>query len=281
MKPQRPLVRYHGGKWRISPGIMSYFPKHRTYSECFGGGGSILLRKTRSYAEIYNDLDGEMVNLFKMVRDHSQELSRLVLATPFARDEYREAFEATDDPIEMARRTLIRSHMGFGSNAINRGIKSGFRANCNNATTTPATDWIGLPRIITAVAQRFLAVVLENRNALEVMEQQDSSETLHYLDPPYVHSTRAIDLMHGNHGYAHEMTDEQHCKLGDVAKEMKGMVVVSGYHSPLYDRIYSEWHVVECETMADGKTESKSRTEVLWLNDAVWHYKKKRTLFTR
>lgn len=280
MKPQRPLVRYHGGKWRLAPWIIKYFPPHRTYSECFGGGGSILLRKIRSYAEVYNDLDGEMVNLFKIVRNHPKELSKLVLATPFARDEYREAFEITDNPIEIARRTLIRSHMGFGSAAINKGNKSGFRANCNSSRTTPATDWMGLPRVIMTVAERFRAVVLENRNALEIMEQQDNPETLHYLDPPYVHSTR---MKKGQvpHAYAHEMTDEQHRELATLSKEMKGMVVISGYPSLLYDDLYADWHRIECETMADGKTGSEPRTEVLWLNNRAWSYKKKRNLFSR
>src|SRR5690606_6837914 len=96
----RPIIRYHGGKWRIAPWIISHFPEHRVYVEPFGGGGSVLLRKPRSYAEVYNDLDGEIVNLFRVARDCGDELIRSVELTPFARDEFMLAYEETEDPIE-------------------------------------------------------------------------------------------------------------------------------------------------------------------------------------
>src|SRR5690606_23762221 len=139
--PTRPMVRYHGGKWKLAPWILEHFPPHRCYTESFGGGGSVLLRKPRSYAEVYNDLDGEMVNLFRMVRDRGPELRELLRLTPFARVEYRESYEPCDDPLEQARRSVIRSFMGFGSNSLCRVIQSGFRFNSGRSGTTPAHDW--------------------------------------------------------------------------------------------------------------------------------------------
>ena len=102
----RPLVRYHGGKWMLAPWIIAHFPPHRTYVEPFGGGGSVLLRKTRSYAEVYNDLGGEIVNLFRVARARGEELARLVELTPFARAEFAESYEPAEDELEEARRLI-------------------------------------------------------------------------------------------------------------------------------------------------------------------------------
>lgn len=82
---KRPLLRYHGGKWKLAPWILRHLPPHRVYVEPFGGGGSVLLQKPRSYAEVYNDLDGEIVNLFRVARERGEELAQAVELTPFAR----------------------------------------------------------------------------------------------------------------------------------------------------------------------------------------------------
>jgi len=128
MSPTRPPLRYHGGKWRSAKKIIQHFPPHMTYVEPFGGGASVLLRKRRSKNEIYNDLDGDIVNVFKVLRDtsSSKELLRLLELTPFSRDEMYLGWKETDDPIEQARRCIVRSHMGFGSAGATKG-RTGFR----------------------------------------------------------------------------------------------------------------------------------------------------------
>jgi len=150
----RPLVRYHGGKWKLAPWIISHLPRHRVYVESFGGGASVLLRKPRSYAEIYNDLDGEIVNLFRMARDHGAELVRVCELTPFARDEFAHAYDSSADPLEQARRTLIRAFMGFSSAAASAAQRTGFRANSNRSGTTPAQDWKNYPAHLHSVIDR-------------------------------------------------------------------------------------------------------------------------------
>ena len=263
MTPRRPIVRYHGGKWKLAPWIISNFPEHRVYTEAFGGGGSVLLRKHPSYSEVYNDLDGEMVNLFRVVREHGAQLADLLRLTPFAREEYRDSFEVSDDPIEQARRTVIRSFMGFGSNALCRNINSGFRANSNRSGTIPAHDWANFPDCVPALVDRLRGVVIENRDAVEVMLQHDGEETLHYADPPYVHSTRT-SAAHGHHGYNFELTDEQHADLAVTIRGLKGAVVLSGYACDLYDKeLYKDWFRVERAAHADGALD---RVEVLWMN---------------
>lgn len=268
MSPTRPIVRYHGGKWKLAPWIISNFPKHRVYTEAFGGGGSVLLRKPRSYGEVYNDLGGEIVNLFRVVRDCGNELRARLELTPFAREEYQESFLESTEPIEQARRTLVRSFMGFGSNSLCRSIKSGFRANSNRSGTTPAHDWANFPDCLPALIDRLRGVVIENREAEKVIVHHDSAETLHYCDPPYVHETRT-QVSHGHHGYDYEMTDEQHRELACLLRSLKGAVVVSGYACDLYDQeLYADWHRVERAAHADG---ARDRIEVLWMNRAPQH----------
>jgi DNA adenine methylase len=264
--PSRPALRYHGGKWLLAPWIISHFPSHRVYVEPFGGGGSVLMRKERSYAEIYNDLDVELVNLFRVLRDDGEALRDALRLTPFARGEYLASFAVIDSPLEQARRTVVRSFMGFGSNALQRSIKSGFRSNSNKSGTTPAHDWANYPDCMDALIERLQGVVIENRDALEVMVRHDGPDTLHYCDPPYVHETRMKTTHKHHHGYNHEMTNEQHCEFAAGLHQLSGMVVLSGYPCPLYDEIlFSDWLRIERPALADG---ARPRIEVLWINRA-------------
>ncbi len=260
----RPILRYHGGKWRLAPWVISNMPEHRIYLEPFGGAGSVLLRKPRAYSEIYNDLDDEVVNLFRVLRQRPQELARAVEMTPYARTEYRESFEPTQDSFERARRLLFRSFAGFGSNAIQRDVKSGFRANVTRSGSTPAHDWARLPDHLVVIAERLRGVVIENKPALELIQRHTEEGTLIYLDPPYPHSTRSGKRnCHVDHGYSFELTDEDHCELAMAAREHSAKIMVSGYRCDLYDALYGDWRRVDRDAMADG---ARPRVESLWMN---------------
>ena len=267
----RPVLRYHGGKWMLAPWIISHFPKHRCYVEPFGGGGSVLMRKPRTYAEIYNDRWGRVVDVFRVLRDPDQaaELCRRVRLTPFARSEFEEITEdhlsAETDVVERVRLTIFRSMAGFGSAATNGAYSTGFRANSNRSGTTPAQDWMNYPEYISGFVERLRGVVVENRPAAEVIVQHDGSKTLHYVDPPYLHEARNMNP--GNASYAFEMTDDDHAALAHVLHRVRGMVVLSGYPTPLYDEdLYRGWTRITREALADG---ARKRTEVLWLNEAA------------
>lgn len=263
----RPILRYHGGKWILADWIISHFPPHRIYVEPYGGAASVLLQKQRSYAEVYNDLDGEIVNVFQVVRERGEELIAKLKATPFARDEYRRSFYRSEDPLEQARRTVIRSFMGFGSNALCRDVKSGFRSNSNRSGTTPAHDWANYPDSLGGIVERLRGVVIENKDAEEIMLTHDSRETLHYCDPPYVHETRTKYGGSGaRSGYTHEMTDENHRAMAATLYGLTGMIVVSGYRCALYDELFRDWQRVDRDSLADG---ARARTESLWLNNAA------------
>lgn len=267
--PTRPVLRYHGGKWLLAPWLLEHFPRHRVYVEPFGGAASVLVQKRRSYAEVYNDLDLEVVNVFRVLRDPSSaaELERLLRLTPFARAEFLEAYEPAADPVEWARRTVIRSFMGFGSAAVNRDHRTGFRSNSNRSGTTPARDWVNWPSRLRGFVERLQGVVLENRPALEVIPQHDTSSTLFYVDPPYPFETRSLPRgALSPFCYRHEMTDADHRALAQVLREVSGMVVLSGYPCPLYDEeLFPDWQRVTRKALADG---ARERVEVLWMNAA-------------
>lgn len=267
---KRPVLRYHGGKWKLAPWIISHFPPHRIYVEPYGGGGSVLMQKQRSYSEVYNDLWGVVVNVFRVLRDPVQaaELERQIRLTPFAREE----FEATGDdvlsqiadPIELARLTIFRSFAGFGSAATNAKHATGFRSNSSRSGTTPAHDWANYPNCMRAFTERLQGVIIENRPALDVIASHDASDALLYVDPPYVHATR--NMKRGNAAYACEMSDDDHREMAEVLKKCDGMVVVSGYRCDLYDELFDGWRRVDHATHGDGATD---RVECLWLSPNI------------
>lgn len=270
----RPVMRYHGGKFgnkgSMADWIISHFPDHRIYVEPFAGAASVLMRKPRSYAEVYNDLAGEIVNVFRILRDRPGELEQSLRLTPFARAEFEASYLPSDDPVEQARRTIFRSMAGFGSAAAQVGYKTGFRANSNRSGTTPACDWFNYPDNIAVFAQRLQGVVIEQRDAADVMRHHDGPKTLHFVDPPYVADSRK-----SVGAYQHEMTDADHRTLAECLHGLSGMVVLCGYPSSLYDELFGDWQSVRRKAYADG---ARERTEVLWFNEAAWNGRTSRGL---
>lgn len=258
MSVPRPVMRYFGGKWVLAPWIISHFPEHKIYTEAFGGAASVLLRKRRCYAEVYNDLDGEVVNLFRVLRNPSQarELIRMVTLTPYSREEFNSSYLTDGDPVEQARRTLFRSFAGFGSNGVHRN--TGFRGNVTRSGTIPSHDWSALPAGLEDVVERLRGVIIEHGSAEAVLQMYDGPTTLHYVDPPYPHSTRVSGA------YKHEMSDSDHRELAEQVNRLKGMIVISGYACDLYDlELYTDWHRVTRPSHADGASD---RIEVLWIS---------------
>jgi DNA adenine methylase len=259
MEIKRPIVRYHGGKFLLADWIISYFPEHKGYIEPFGGGASVLLKKPRSYFEVYNDLDDEIVNVFRVVRDNGAELLRRLELTPFSRVEYRNTFCMEDkDPVERARRSVFRSFAGFGSAAMSKP-GTGFRSNSNRSGTTPAIDWRNYPEHISNFIERLRGVIIENKSYESVIKQHDAGGVLIYADPPYVHETRSKDKPDE---YKFEMTNEEHEILLERLKSAIGFVIISAYETDLYNDILKGWHK-EKKTI---KISGKERTEILYIS---------------
>ena len=271
-KPSRPALRWFGGKWLQAERIIGCFPPHRIYVEPFGGAASVLLRKPRSYAEIYNDLDDEVVNLFRVLRDpaSAELLVRAIGLTPFARVEFDAAYDRCDEPVERARRLIIRSFQGFGTGGATSPWRTGFRAKANRSGTTPAMDWANYPPALAAISARFAGVIIEHRPASAVMAAHDGPDTLHYVDPPYPHETRQRTRRGAGAGgggvYRHEMTDAGHSELLAFLRTLVGKVILSGYANPIYDEALGDWERLEYAALADG---ARPRREVLWINPAA------------
>lgn len=255
----RPVLRWHGGKWRIAPWLMSNMPRHLVYVEPFGGGASILLRKQRSRTEIYNDIDGAAVNFFAVCRDRADELARACALTPYAREEYFSLYGVTDDPVEAARRLVCRSFMGMNSKGAFE--KSGFDGRMNDDQFIGRLSaMLDLPETVRQVAGRLRGVLVEHSPAIPLMERYDTPDTLFYLDPPYLPITRGSN----RRIFTHDMTRADHLKLLGFVREVAGMVLLSGYPSKLYNEALHDWRRVETQARADGGDQDK--TEVIWMN---------------
>lgn len=264
----RPALRYHGGKFRLAPWIMQFFPPHTCYVEPFGGAAGVLLQKPRAYAEVYNDLDSDISNFFRVVRNPEQ-CSQLITAlalTPYARDEFDMAWEPTDNCIERARRTAVRAQMGFGSAGATKD-RTGFRIDTKRAYGTAQQLWAEYPASVSAVCQRLQGVLIENRPAIDVMQQHDGAETLHFIDPPYVHGTRVLQSGNGSY-YRHEMTDDDHLELLASIKTLRGMVIISGYDSALYHEALAGWQTHSTNSRIAANRGAGIRREVVWINPA-------------
>lgn len=256
---------------KLASWVLKHFPPHHIYIEPFGGAASVLMQKPRSYGEVYNDLDGEVVNIFRILRDPATayELRRRLELTAFAREEFRAAYEEPYDDVDRAFKMICRAFMGFGSASMTRTHMSGFRSNSNKSGTTPATDWANWPQYVPRIVERLRGVTIENRDALAVIRQHDHDKALIYADPPYVASTRtSLNNKNSNigHYYRCDMDDAGHHELAALLKAAKGMVAVSGYLSPLYEELYRGWEVVTKNHMADG---ARPRVEAMWLNDKL------------
>lgn len=266
---KRPPLRYHGSKFRMAPWIIGFFPEHQTYCEPFAGGAGVLVRKAPSELEIYNDLDSDAVNFFRVLCDKALrlQLAELLSLTPFSREEYSDCFEPSDIPVERARRFVARAFFGFGSHSHNiDNITNGFRTARTDGKGSKlhsyATEWVGIPDAILKVAARFETVTVEQLSAFVCIPKYDGPKTLFYVDPPYVRSSRKDNTK----GYAHEMSDHDHHQLSWLLHNSKARIVLSGYDTQLYRGLYSGWHREQTEVMANGQWGAVPRTEVLWMN---------------
>lgn len=242
----------------LAPWIIGHFPTHTHYLEPFFGSGIVLLNKPPSAHEAVNDLDHNVVNLFRVVREHGEELAERLELTPWARAEYELCkHELSEDSIEQARRFVVQCWQGYGSSAGGRG--AGWKHGGQNGAAQMVTKlWRTVPDRVRAVIERLRDVEIDSRPALEVIERYGTPATLIYADPPYPMSTR-----NGKLYTCDAMTDADHLALLDSLDAHPGPVVLSGYRCQLYDERLAHWQSVETQATAE---KGNTRTEVLWLN---------------
>jgi DNA adenine methylase len=272
----RPVLRYHGGKWRLAPWVIAHFPPHGAYVEPFGGGGSVLMRKPRAKLEVYNDLDADVVNVFRVLRnpDQSARLTEQLRLTPWSRREFELSYERSDDPVEQARRTIARTFMGHGTTS-RRKNRTGFRGGIHRGQERPIDargggcgDWPTYHEQVAAFVERLSGVVIEEAPALHVIDRYDGPSTLFYVDPPYPLETRTSIRWPAENDrcYAHDMTDDDHRRLAATQRRCEAAVIVSGYPCALYDlELFRDWERDQRDARADRGV---AKTEVLWMKPA-------------
>ncbi len=259
-----PPMPYYGSKGTLAPRIAELLPAHAHYVEPYAGSLAVLLAKKPSRMETVNDLDEDLMHLWRVMREQPLELERVCALTPHSRAEYdaaRSADLSAVDDLERARIVWVRLTQGRAGTLRS---STGWRHFQN-----PSTAGFGMPGYLAAyvsrlapVAQRLAGVSLECRPALELIASYGRHrDVLLYVDPPYLGSTRMRN-------YRHEMSSQaEHIELAEHLAACRASVVLSGYHSDLYDEIYDGWHRLELEAhTGQSGVESRSRTEVLWAN---------------
>jgi DNA adenine methylase len=256
---------WYGGKFNHLNWLLPLLPKATHYCEPFAGSGAVLLNREPSPVETYNDIDGEVVNFFRVLRDRQEELIRSIGLTPFAREELRiAAEEPTDDlsELERARRFFVCARQV--RTGLAQTASAGRWAHCKLTSRAgmagAVSRWLGSVEGLSEIVQRLLRVQIENAPAIEVIQRYDSEETLFYCDPPYPHASRG-----DCHAYGYEMTDNDHRKLAEVLINAKGKVALSGYHCELLDKLYKDWNYIE-STPKQCLSVKQTRIEVLWTN---------------
>ncbi len=265
-----PPFPYFGGKQTLAPRIVGHFPAHGHYVEPFAGSLAVLLAKPPSGMETVNDLDGDLVTFWRVLRERPQELMNRIALTPHSRAEFDACRDREDcDDVERARRVHVQLTQGRGA----VGARSGWRHYLKPAGGTGMPDYlVGYLRRFGAAAERIQGVSLECRPALEVIASYGRDpDVLLYVDPPYLGSSRGTgnDPRGGTQRYRHEMLQpSEHEQLADALRDTAAAVVLSGYPSSLYDDWYGDWHRVEftAGTGQSARGEWSVRTEVLWSN---------------
>lgn len=256
---------WYGGKYSHLGWLLPLLPEALHYCEPFGGSAAVLLNRVPSPVETYNDLDSEIVNFFRVLRDQKESLIEIIGLTPFSKEELTIACSAPTaelSDLERARRFFVRARQvrtGLAQTA-SPGRWAHCRLTSRAGMAGAVSRWLGSVEGLAEIVQRLLRVQIENSPAIEVIQRYDSPDTLFYLDPPYPHESRGDAK-----AYKYEMTDTEHCELAELLHTIKGTVALSSYHCALMDELYKDWNYVE-GPIKKVHSVKDYRQEVLWIN---------------
>jgi len=257
---------WYGGKFNHLDWLLPLLPQTKHFCEPFGGSAAVLINRKPSPIETYNDIDGQLVNFFRVLRDKKDELVEKILLTPFSYEEYLKAIKEEDNldlsDIERARMFYVLARQT--RTGLAQGASQGRWAYCTLTSRAgmagAVSRWLGAVEDLPLIVQRLLRVQIENRPAIDVIERYDTPETLFYCDPPYPHECRG-DI----HAYGYEMTDKEHEELAVTLHKIKGKAAISSYRCELMNRLYSDWQCIE-GTEKKCHSVKKIRKEALWIN---------------
>ncbi len=273
VRNMRSPIRWFGGKGNMQSKILKLFPSHKQYVEVFGGGASLLFAKEPVALEVYNDLNSDLVNFFRVLRDPEkfQRLVVLLELTPYSREEfynYRDTYAHVEDDFTRAYMWYVVNLLSFGGECASWSVcRSGIRNNALKFNT--------VTHVLRDVCNRLRCVQIDQQDFRKLIPAYDKPGTLLYCDPPYVKSTRSSG------SYRHEMSDQDHIDLIDTLIKYPEMVVLSGYQNEIYKKLERYgWQRIDFETAcyAAGRTKAsgiqgkgsalkkQKRTESVWRN---------------
>lgn len=263
-------LKWHGGKSYLAAKITALMPPHLHYVEPYAGGLSVLLAKDpEGVSEVVNDLNRELTNFWRVMQVPNlfEQFLRIEQATPFAETEFqwasRQPDRIDDAPALAAHAFFIRCRQSLAGRMESFAPLS--RTRTRRGMNEQASAWLSAVDGLPAVHARLKRVVVLNRDALDVIRQQDGPDTLFYLDPPYLQETRTTPAV-----YAHEMTADQHLGLLDALSGVRGKFLLSGYRSDLYDGFAEAqrwWRAdFDLPNHSAGGAEKRRMTECVWMN---------------
>ena len=262
---RRIVFGWYGGKFNHLEWLLPLLPAAHHYCEPFSGSAAVLLNRAPSPVETYNDVDGEVVNFFRILRDQPAELERMISLTPFSREEFHRAITGamrgmTD--LERARRFYIRARQT--RTGLAQTATLGRWANCKDTSRAGMSGvvsrWLGGLEALADIGTRLIRVQIENRPAIDVIRLYDGPNTLFYCDPPYLHDTRG-----DSKAYGYEMDEGDHIDLSVALRNCKGKVAISGYRNHLMDSLYKDWRRFDAP-LKQCHSIKKMRQECLWMN---------------
>lgn len=281
-RPERPAIRYPGGKWKLAEWVCAHFGPHRVFVDAFGGGGSITLSKKRSEVEVLNDINSEVFNFFRVLQSPRklQQLIELLEVTPYAREEYMASLIEKKDRsmVEKARVFFIRSIMSFNAAKSQVNLSSGFKAS-TSFHHNPARLWTDYRKNLAEISERLMGVIIESMEYDRLLIQHDSDNTLSYLDPPYLLEARKRNRQI----YQHDLrTEKEHLEILSTATSLVGSVIISHYPNDLYsDILLAEgWKMKTQNSVTSAALAGQSnQTEAIYLNPKAWDHVSQKTLF--
>jgi len=257
---------WYGGKYNHLDWLLPLLPQTKHFCEPFGGSAAVLINRKPSPVETYNDIDGEVVNFFRVLRDKKDELIQKICLTPFSFEEFVKSIEQRGktnlSDVERARMFYVLARQT--RTGLAQSASPGRWAYCTLTSRAgmagAVSRWLGAIEDLPLIAQRLLRVQIENRPAIDVIERYDTPDTLFYCDPPYPHECR------GDTGaYGYEMSDFQHEELAKALHKVTGKVAISSYRCNLMTRLYGHWKCIEAPEKKCHSVK-KIRKETLWIN---------------
>lgn len=257
----RAVFRYPGSKWGLAEWIIQHFPtdyENMVYLEPFAGSAAVFFNKKPGIVETINDINGDVVNLFRMLRDNPEQLIKKLQLTPYSREEYRLSAEPCTDPLEKARRFMVRTTQSIGAKP-----DAGWRNHKQAKIGGTACKWNGITETLDTAVSRLKGntknlVQIENTDAIQLIKKYNFPDVLMYLDPPYVQSTRRTNKL-----YRHEMDEQGQIEMLEVITESRAKIILSGYQSDLYESQLKGWNK---DTIQTRTTAADLATETIWMN---------------